>query len=131
MSVYESSIIDAPIEKVWSAIRDFSAIASWHPSEYNKQTNKKLLTELECHRHWSESRCLSNSVQLIQTDAGLSSSEIENGQPDNQIGVVRKLTTKDGGIIRERLLALDDQNHLVTYTILDSTDFKDYVATLR
>jgi len=33
MSVYESSIIDAPIEKVWSAVRDFGGVASWHPSE--------------------------------------------------------------------------------------------------
>jgi uncharacterized protein YndB with AHSA1/START domain len=28
---YGSAIIEAPVEAVWAAIRDFSALASWHP----------------------------------------------------------------------------------------------------
>ena len=28
---YASAVIEAPIEVVWTAIRDFSALASWHP----------------------------------------------------------------------------------------------------
>ena len=29
--VYVSSIIDAPIEKVWEVLRDFNALPNWHP----------------------------------------------------------------------------------------------------
>jgi hypothetical protein len=29
--VYVSSIIDAPLEKVWEVVRDFNALARWHP----------------------------------------------------------------------------------------------------
>ncbi|MBW4023971.1 MAG: SRPBCC family protein [Proteobacteria bacterium] len=29
---YASAIIDAPVERVWAAIRDFGALASWHPA---------------------------------------------------------------------------------------------------
>jgi uncharacterized protein YndB with AHSA1/START domain len=29
---YASAIIDAPVETVWAAIRDFGALASWHPA---------------------------------------------------------------------------------------------------
>lgn len=29
--VYVSSIIDAPIEKVWEVLRDFNALPLWHP----------------------------------------------------------------------------------------------------
>ncbi len=30
--VYVSSVIDAPAEAVWDAIRDFNALSRWHPS---------------------------------------------------------------------------------------------------
>ncbi|TIU26152.1 MAG: SRPBCC family protein, partial [Mesorhizobium sp.] len=26
-----SSVIDAPVEKVWARIRDFNGLPSWHP----------------------------------------------------------------------------------------------------
>jgi uncharacterized protein YndB with AHSA1/START domain len=29
---YASAVIDAPVEAVWAAIRDFGALASWHPA---------------------------------------------------------------------------------------------------
>ena len=29
---YSSIIIEAPVEAVWAAIRDFGALASWHPA---------------------------------------------------------------------------------------------------
>ncbi len=29
---YASTIIEAPVEAVWAAIRDFGALASWHPA---------------------------------------------------------------------------------------------------
>ena len=30
-SIHVSSVIDAPIEKVWARIRDFNGLPSWHP----------------------------------------------------------------------------------------------------
>lgn len=32
MNVYVSSVIDAPIEVVWAAVRDFNALPKWHPN---------------------------------------------------------------------------------------------------
>ncbi len=29
--VYVSTVIDAPIERVWSKVRDFNGLPSWHP----------------------------------------------------------------------------------------------------
>jgi hypothetical protein len=29
--IYESALIEAPVEKVWAAVRDYNAIAQWHP----------------------------------------------------------------------------------------------------
>ena len=32
VKVYISSVIDAPADKVWAAIRDFNALPKWHPA---------------------------------------------------------------------------------------------------
>jgi hypothetical protein len=32
VKVYTSSVLDAPVEKVWSEIRDFNALPRWHPA---------------------------------------------------------------------------------------------------
>lgn len=32
VKVYTSSVIDAPAERVWAAVRDFNALPSWHPA---------------------------------------------------------------------------------------------------
>ena len=31
VKVYTSSVIDAPADRVWAAIRDFNALPNWHP----------------------------------------------------------------------------------------------------
>lgn len=31
VKVYTSSVIDAPVERVWEVIRDFNALPRWHP----------------------------------------------------------------------------------------------------
>jgi hypothetical protein len=55
----------------------------------------------------------------------------QNARPD-QIGCVRNFSLKDGGRIRERLLALSDFDFSMTYAILESPmGVEDYVATLR
>ena len=59
-------------------------------------------------------------------------SEIENGEPSDQVGCVRNFTLKDGNRIREQLLALSDDEHVSTYCILDATlPMQRYVATVR
>ena len=59
-------------------------------------------------------------------------SEIEGGEPPDQIGCVRRFTLRDGSRIREQLLALSDRDHVSTYCILDaSVPLRRYVATLQ
>lgn len=57
---------------------------------------------------------------------------IEDDRPADAVGCVRHLTLKDGGVIRERLLALSDQEHFFSYSILESPlPVENYGATLR
>lgn len=58
-------------------------------------------------------------------------SRIEQGAKSDQVGCIRNFRLKDGGIIRERLLALSDYDLSCTYAILESSmDVENYVATL-
>ncbi|MDQ6433933.1 SRPBCC family protein [Mesorhizobium sp. LHD-90] len=58
-------------------------------------------------------------------------SRIEQGAKADQIGCIRNFTLKDGGRIREKLLALSDYDLSCTYTILESPmGVSDYIATL-
>lgn len=62
----------------------------------------------------------------------IAESRIEGGAPADQVGCVRAFRLKDGGFIRERLLALSDHDYSVTYSILESPmEVENYVATLR
>jgi len=59
-------------------------------------------------------------------------SRIEGGAPADKIGCVRNFNLKDGGNLREQLLALSDRDRSVTYNILVSPmGVEDYVATLK
>ena len=63
---------------------------------------------------------------------GISDSRIEEGEPSDKVGCIRNFNLKDGGNIREQLLALSDVAHLCTYSILESPmPVENYVATLR
>jgi len=89
-----SSVISAPIEKVWSTIRDFNALPAWHPA--------------------------------------IADSKIENDEPSDKVGCIRNFNLKDGGNLREQLLALNDHDHACTYSILESPmPVENYVATLQ
>jgi len=62
----------------------------------------------------------------------IAESRIEGGAPPDQVGCVRAFHTKDGGFIREKLLALSDFEFSVTYSILESPmGVEDYVATIK
>ena len=59
-------------------------------------------------------------------------SRIEANARADQIGCIRAFRLKDGGHIRERLLAMSDYEFSQTYTILESPmGVEDYIATLR
>jgi len=62
----------------------------------------------------------------------IADSRIENGQPADRIGCIRHFHLQDGGMIRERLLALSDYEYSCTYEILESPmGVTNYVATLK
>lgn len=59
-------------------------------------------------------------------------SRIEQNLPSDQIGCIRHFKLKDGGIIREQLLALSDYDLSCTYAILESPmGVENYIATLK
>lgn len=59
-------------------------------------------------------------------------SRIEQNKAPDQIGCVRNFRLKDGGRIRERLLALSDYDMSFEYSILESPmAVENYVATFR
>ena len=58
-------------------------------------------------------------------------SRIEHNAPPDRIGCIRNFRMRDGGVIRERLLALSDYEMSCTYSILDSPmAVENYIATL-
>ena len=58
-------------------------------------------------------------------------SRIESAMASDQIGCIRNFRLKDGGVIREKLLALSDYDLSCTYAILESPmGVTDYIATL-
>ncbi len=59
-------------------------------------------------------------------------SRIEQGRDPAEVGCVRYFHLKDGGLIRERLLALSDFDCTQVYTILESPlGVTNYIATLK
>lgn len=59
-------------------------------------------------------------------------SRIELQQPADKVGCIRNFTLRDGGRLREQLLALSDYDFSVTYSILESPmGVENYIATLK
>jgi hypothetical protein len=62
----------------------------------------------------------------------IAKSAIEGGKSGDQVGAVRNFFTHDGGNIREQLLALDDHQHAIVYSILESgMGVSDYIARIQ
>src|SRR5690349_12867847 len=92
-TVYISDVINAPIERVWSIMRDFNGMHFYHP--------------------------------------GIKKSILEGDGRSDQVGCVRRLTLGEG-FVRERLLCLDDRNHIFTYEIIEGTlPVRGYIAGVR
>lgn len=79
---FVSTVINAPIERVWRAASDFNGLPAWMP--------------------------------------GMKSSSIEDGKASNAIGAVRRLAMAGtNAVLRERLEVLDNENCLITYSVLE------------
>ncbi len=62
----------------------------------------------------------------------IAESRIEGRAPSDKVGCVRDFRLKDGGRIREKLLALSDYDFSCSYSILESPmGVENYVATLK
>jgi hypothetical protein len=62
----------------------------------------------------------------------IAESRIELGQPADKVGCIRNFTLRDGGRIREQLLALSDYDFAMTYSILESPmGVANYIAVLK
>jgi hypothetical protein len=69
---------------------------------------------------------------LPDWNPAVADSRIELQQPADKVGCIRNFTLKDGGRIREQLLALSDFDFSMTYSILESPmGVTDYIATLK
>src|SRR3954454_18524353 len=78
---------------------------------------------------WSRTRDLTGRPLC---PPGIADSRIENSQPADRVGCIRHIHTRDGGAIRERLLALSDYEYSCTYEILESPmGVSNYIATLK
>ena len=78
---------------------------------------------------WSRIR---NFNAMPQWHPGIADSRIENGEAPDKVGCVRHFHTTNGGMIRERLLALSDYDYSCVYEILESPmGVENYVATLK
>jgi hypothetical protein len=69
---------------------------------------------------------------MPQWHPSIADSRIENNQVSDRVGCIRHFHTRDGGMIRERLLALSDYDYSCTYEILESPmGVENYTATLK
>ena len=93
VEVRRSTVIDAPLDAVWTVLRDFNGHDRWHPA--------------------------------------VAESVIEDGRRSDEVGCVRRFRMVDGGVLREQLLRLSDEERSMTYCILEAPiPLIDYVATL-
>jgi len=93
--VYVSTVIDAPLDEVWTVIRDFNGLPKWLP--------------------------------------GIKGSEIKGNGPADAIGAVRVMDIgTPGREVQEKLLALDDDAHFCTYSVVAGPlPVESLVATIR
>ncbi|WP_374379713.1 SRPBCC family protein [Dongia sp.] len=89
-----------------SAVIDAPAAAVWH-----------LVRDFNGHDKWHPA---------------VAASQMENDELSDLVGAVRAFRLKDGGFLREQLLALSDRDMTFSYCILDAPiPLHDYVAHLR
>ena len=92
LKVSKEVTINASADKVWTQVKNFDGLNTWHPA--------------------------------------VAKDEIVAGK-NNEVGAERLLTLKDGGTIKEKLLAYDAKAHSFKYSILEGVlPVSDYTSTL-
>lgn len=80
-----SSVIDAPVEKVWARIRDFNGLPSWHPRMVESHIEDgKDAAAIGCVRNFqlaSGARLREQLLDFSDADFRLSYSILETPQP--------------------------------------------------
>jgi hypothetical protein len=83
--VTTSSVIDAPVEKVWARIRDFNGLPSWHPRMVESRIEEgRPSDEIGCVRSFttaSGARLRERLVEFSDRDFLTSYSMVETPQP--------------------------------------------------
>ena len=84
-AITASSVIDAPIEKVWARIRDFNGLPSWHPRMVTSQIEGgRPADEIGCIRNFQVATGATIREKLLafsDADHSVSYSIIETPQP--------------------------------------------------
>ena len=96
-----SSVIDAPIEKVWARIRDFNGLPSWHPRMVaSRIEDERRADEIGCIRNFQVATGATIREKLLafsDADHSVSYSIIETPQPiTNHKATLSLLKVTDG-----------------------------------
>lgn len=80
-------------------------------------------------RVWEEIR---DFGQLAAWHPLISDCEIENAEPADRVGCIRRFHLEDGSLFRERLVSLNDFKKTFSYEIVESPlPITNYVATVK
>ncbi|MGC4025917.1 MAG: SRPBCC family protein [Mesorhizobium sp.] len=96
-----SSVIDAPVEKVWERIRDFNGLPSWHPRMVESEIEDgKPATEIGCVRKFkvASGATIREKLQgFSDGDRSVTYSIIEHPAPISNHSSTLKLTRVTDG----------------------------------
>jgi len=101
-NVYVSSVLPAPVDRVWAEIRDFNALPVWHPAIKSSEIEQQRPSDqVGCVRHFF----LQDGGELREQLLALSDHEhtftysiLDSPMPvANYVATVRLLPVTDGG----------------------------------
>jgi uncharacterized protein YndB with AHSA1/START domain len=96
-----SSVIDAPVEKVWARIRDFNGLPSWHPRMVESRIEDGLASDkIGCVRNFTTAtgaRIREKLLDFADGDFLVSYSILETPQPiANHLATLKLTRVTDG-----------------------------------
>ena len=69
---------------------------------------------------------------LAKWHPAIAESSVDNDKPDGMVGCIRKLKLRDGAMLRERLLSVDDRKLTLCYNFEESPlPLDNYVGTVK